>query len=86
MGVTRNHFGKPDTTQGLKFSLVGLSVTLALGAALSSSLGWSTQRAAGAAAKSVSWGFVAWGTVLVAAVGYVVVPLFQLTPAYPDWV
>ena len=33
----------------------------------------------------MGWGFVAWGTVLVAAVGYVVVPLFQLTPAYPDW-
>ena len=74
------------TTQGLKFSLVGLSVTLALGAALSSSLGWSLNVPLMLLTEiHMGWGFVAWGTVLVAAVGYVVVPLFQLTPAYPDW-
>jgi len=33
----------------------------------------------------LGWGFVAWGTILLAAVAYVVVPMFQLTPAYPDW-
>ena len=32
-----------------------------------------------------SWGFVGWGLVLLAAVGFVVVPMFQMTPAYPAW-
>ncbi len=31
------------------------------------------------------WGFVAWAGVLLAAVGCVVVPMFQQTPNYPDW-
>ena len=77
---------KNSTTQGLKLSLIGLSVTVALGAALSSSLGWSVGLPLLLLTEiHMGWGFVAWGTVLVAAVGYVVVPLFQLTPAYPEW-
>lgn len=77
---------KNSTTQGLKLSLIGLSVTVALGAALSSSLGWSVSLPLLLLTEiHMGWGFVAWGTVLVAAVGYVVVPLFQLTPAYPEW-
>lgn len=31
------------------------------------------------------WGFVVWGLGLLAAVAYVVVPMFQITPSYPDW-
>ncbi|MCZ4305139.1 hypothetical protein O4G98_10355 [Zoogloeaceae bacterium G21618-S1] len=33
----------------------------------------------------VALGLAGWGCVLVAAVGYLVVPMFQLTPAYPRW-
>ena len=75
-----------STTQGLKLSLLGLSVTVGLGVLLSSSLGWSLNVPLIQLAEiHQSWGFVAWGTILVAAVAYVVVPMFQLTPAYPDW-
>ncbi|WP_301100286.1 hypothetical protein [Propionivibrio sp.] len=74
------------TIQGLKYALVGLSVTVVLGVLLAGSLGWSLDFPLMQLSNiHLSWGFVAWGTVLLAAVGHVVVPMFQLTPAYPDW-
>ena len=82
-------FGIPSTSptiMGLKFALVGLSVTTGLGVALSLAFGWSLNLPLLQLADiHLGWGFVAWGTVLLAAVGYVVVPMFQLTPAYPAW-
>jgi hypothetical protein len=77
------------TIQGLKYALAGLTVTLALGLLMSASLGGSLELPLlplmQLADLHLGWGFIAWGTVLLAAVGYVVVPMFQLTPAYPDW-
>lgn len=72
------------TIRGLKLSLLGLAgvtvlgVTLALGLAHGWSLSYSelTDLHAG-------WGLVAWAGVLLAAMAYVVVPMFQLTPGYP---
>lgn len=76
------------TISGLKLSLVGLSVTLGLGLLLSLALGgWLGEIGLPVlllADIHLGWGFVAWGTVLLAAVAYVVVPMFQLTPAYPE--
>ncbi len=75
-----------SSSQGLKLALVGLTVTVGLGVLLTVSLGWSFNLPLILLAEiHLGWGFVAWGTVLLAAVGYVVVPMFQLTPAYPDW-
>ncbi len=74
------------TLGGLRLSLVGLSVTAGLGIALAGSLGWSLDLPLTQLADiHLGWGFLAWATVLLAAVAYVVVPMFQLTPAYPDW-
>lgn len=72
------------TIRGLKLSLLSLAVTVALGVTLALGLahGWSlpytdlTDLHAG-------WGLGAWGGVLLAAMAYVVVPMFQLTPGYP---
>jgi hypothetical protein len=74
------------TIQGLRHALAGLSITLALGLLMTASLGWSLDLPLMLLADiHLAWGFVAWGTVLLAAVGYVVVPMFQITPAYPGW-
>lgn len=74
------------TVLGLKLALVGLSVTVGLGVLMAVSLGWSLDMPLMQLTDiHLSWGFVAWGTTLLAAVGYVVVPMFQLTPAYPEW-
>ncbi|MCL2635494.1 MAG: hypothetical protein FWD50_02540, partial [Betaproteobacteria bacterium] len=72
------------TIRGLKLSLLGLSGVAALGVTLALGLahGWSlpypelTDLHAG-------WGLAAWAGVLLAAMAYVVVPMFQLTPGYP---
>ena len=82
-------YGVPSdnpTARGLKYSLLGLGVTAILGLLLSSSLGWSLNLPLIELTDiHLSWGFVGWGAILVAAVAYVVVPLFQLTPPYPEW-
>ena len=73
------------TISGLKFSLVGLGVAVGLGVLLSVALGGSLELPVLQLADiHLAWGFVAWGTIVLAAVAYVVVPMFQLTPAYPD--
>ena len=81
--------GVPSTSPtigGLKLSLAGLAVTIALGVTLAVSLGWSLELPLMQWADiHLGWGFVGWGTALLAAVGYVVVPMFQITPAYPVW-
>jgi hypothetical protein len=77
------------TIQGVAHALAGLCVTLILGLLMSVSLGWSYELPLlplmQLADIHLAWGFIAWATVLLAAVAYVVVPMFQLTPAYPDW-
>ncbi|MEO8410625.1 MAG: hypothetical protein ABI478_08635, partial [Propionivibrio sp.] len=72
------------TVRGLKLALAGLSVTVVLGVLLAAVLGWSLSLPLIELADvHLTWGFLAWGLVLLASVAYVVVPMFQLTPAYP---
>ena len=74
------------TTQGLRIAFAGLGVTVALGVFLAISLGWSFNLPLMLLADiHLGWGLAAFVTVLLAAVGYVVVPMFQITPAYPEW-
>ncbi|WP_310491412.1 hypothetical protein [Dechloromonas sp.] len=72
------------TIRGIKFALfslagvVGLGVVLALGLAY----GWSLSLVA-LVDLHAGWGLGGWAGVLLAAMAYVVVPMFQLTPGYP---
>ena len=73
--------------RGLKHAVIALVVTVGIGVALTVSLGWSLGLSLLPLADiHLVWGFVGWGAVLLAAVAYVVVPMFQITPAYPVWV
>lgn len=82
-------YGVPSTNptiRGLKLSLVGLSVTVGLGMLLAVAVdGSSTLPLMQLTSIHFGWGFVGWGIVLLAAVAFVVVPMFQMTPAYPEW-
>ena len=82
-------YGIPSTSPtigGQKLALVGLVVTVALGVLMSVSFGGSLDLPLLQVADiHLGWGFVAWGVVLLAAVGYLVVPMFQMTPNYPGW-
>ena len=79
--------GVPSTSatlRGLKLALGGLFLTVVLGVALTSVLGWSLSLPLLLLTDiHLAWGFIGWGLMLLASVAYVVLPMFQVTPAYP---
>lgn len=80
-------FGVPSTSpsiRGLKLSLVALLVAAGLGLLLLLALsnGWSLPMHE-LTNLHAAWGLAGWSGILLAAVAYVVVPMFQLTPGYP---
>ena len=84
-GAMRGLAASSPTLAGIKRALAGLVVTLVLGLLMSVGLGSGLDLPLIELADiHLVWGFLAWGGVLLAAVAYVVVPMFQLTPAYPD--
>lgn len=79
--------GVPSTSptiRGLKLALVALAVLVGLGMLLALALasGWAMPLPE-LADLHAAWAFGAWAGVLLAALAYVVVPMFQLTPGYP---
>lgn len=86
-------FGVPSTSStitGLKLSLLGMLGVLGLGVLLALARGGllafsGTFPSLDWVGVHVSWGLGAWGLCLLAAVSYVVVPMFQMTPIYPLW-
>lgn len=70
--------------RGLKMALVALAITAASGLYMLFALagGWpvALERLTNLHA---GWGLGGWSAILLAAVAYVVVPMFQLTPGYP---
>lgn len=72
------------TIRGLKLALFGLAGTIGLGIllALARAYGWAVPILA-LTDLHAGWGLGAWAGVLLAAMAYVVVPMFQLTPGYP---
>lgn len=78
------HASTSPTIRGLKLSLFALAVTVGLGITLALGLahGWSLPYVS-LTDLHAGWGLGAWGGVLLAAMAYIVVPMFQLTPGYP---
>lgn len=74
-----------NTVLTLRVAIVGLVVTVALGATLAEGLGgqrnWPLVEFANVHA---AWGLGGWALLLLVGVAYYVVPMFQLTPAYPQ--
>ena len=79
--------GVPSTSptiRGLKLALVGLAGAVGLGAwlAVAIAAGWALALPS-LADLHAGWALGAWAGTLLAALAYVVVPMFQLTPGYP---
>ena len=79
--------GVPSTSptiRGLKFALLGLAVVVGLGLLMALALaeGWALPLPI-LADLHAGWGLGGWAGILLAAMAYVVVPMFQLTPGYP---
>lgn len=70
----------------LRLAVFGLGVTLLLGVILASTLGLQAAPLLTFINVHVAWGLGGWALMLVIGVSYLVVPMFQLTPAYPVWV
>ena len=74
------------TVLGFKLALLGLGVTVLSGLLLAVSLGWQLDLPLLQLTDlHLGWGFMVWTCILVVAVAFVTVPMFQLTPAYPVW-
>lgn len=79
--------GVPSTSptiRGLKLALLGLAFVAALGCVMALALahGWSLPLSS-LTDLHAAWGLGGWAGILLAALAYVVVPMFQLTPGYP---
>jgi hypothetical protein len=73
------------TTRGMSLGVAGLVVTVALGLVLAATYAWGVPLANLAVrALHPAWGILGWAGLLVAAVAFQVVPMFQMTPRYPD--
>jgi hypothetical protein len=72
------------TISGMRFAVLSLAFTVALGAALALlRAGWWNVSIDGASAAHAGFGLLGWILLLVAGVAYQVVPMFQITPTYP---
>lgn len=78
--------GQGNTLWALRFAVVGLAVTLILGVLLAQALGGLHSLSLIEVTQvHAAWGLGGWALMLVFGVSYYVVPMFQLTPAYPAW-
>ena len=67
----------------LRVSVLALAVTIGLGVSLALGFGWSLSLPTMLIAElHVGWGVLGWGLLLLVGVGFLVVPMFQLTPPY----
>lgn len=73
------------TVKGVGAAWVALLITLLLGLYLAGAMAglWSPPRVALLTDLHLGWGLLGWVGLLLVAVGYRVVPLFQITPEYP---
>lgn len=77
--------GSSSTIIGLRLAIVGLVITLILGTLLTQTLqGGIVLPVAQATNVHAAWGLVGWAGLLLIGVGYFVIPMFQMTPPYPQ--
>ncbi|MGE5651764.1 MAG: hypothetical protein ACM34A_16335 [Bacillota bacterium] len=77
--------GRSDMITAIRFALAALGITVVLGASAASLFAWQLpvplQRVV---QLHVAWGLLGWVGLLVIGVAYQVVPMFQVTPVYPQ--
>lgn len=73
------------TARAMRLAALMLAATVLLGLVLLSNhaYGWWLQEREAPADLHLTWGLLGWAGLLIAGVAYQVVPMFQLTPAYP---
>jgi len=76
-----------SAVQGMRLAVISLAVAAAIGLRIAAEYAWSLPPLlpSSYADIHVAWGLLGWVTTLVISVAYEVVPMFQMTPAYPPW-
>ncbi len=76
---------RTPSQRAMQFALLGLAVTAALGVALAlARAGHAPPGVMLTTAGHLRAGWLGWGLMLVCAASFLVVPMFQMTPKYPD--
>lgn len=84
LGSVRAQSSRSDAGLGVSIALVSLGITVVLGIGLAlGHAGAPLSLGRDLTGLHLSWGLMGWVLSLVAAIAHVVVPMFQLTPAYP---
>jgi len=90
LAVGRGLFGGPargNTVTALRAAVPALAITGTIGAALAVAFGWGNGWPLMLLTDlHAAWGLIGWGLLLLAGVSFLVVPMFQLTPPYRDWI
>ena len=74
------------SVMAFRIAFAGLIATVIAGATLAlARAGFVETHWLQLSATHVAFGLAVWGSVLLAGTAYLVVPMFQLTPAYPRW-
>lgn len=75
------------TSTAMRYALLALLLATTLGLLLASNHGWGwwLQQRELIANLHLAWGLLGWVGLLVTGIAYQVVPMFQVTPAYPKW-
>lgn len=75
-----------STLMALRMAMFGLLIAVSLGSLLAYGLARGTELPfLDLTDVHLAWGLGGWALMLLAGVSYFVVPMFQLTPAYPVW-
>lgn len=82
-GLTSEH---SPSALGIRISLLGLVATVTLGGILLIQLTWGLPLEFTALVDThATWGLLGWVATLVFSVGFQVIPMFQVSPAFPRW-
>ncbi len=75
------------TVYGMQLAIIALLITVALGLLLLSAFIWAIPEIDISRLTNVhlAWGILGWVGLLLVNAAYQVVPMFQLTPRYPQW-
>ncbi|GAB4346218.1 MAG: hypothetical protein Kow006_04400 [Gammaproteobacteria bacterium] len=76
-----------DTVLGMELAVTALAVTLGMGLTLAAGHGFDGVPLHRIPLTNIHlvWGIAGWVGLLVVGVAFQVVPMFQITPSYPDW-
>ncbi len=77
--------GRSDMITAIRFALAALAIAVVLGASAASLFAWQLPVPLQRVVRlHVAWGLLGWVGLLIIGVAYQVVPMFQVTPVYPQ--